>query len=211
MKALKNGQTATITADIGDGANVGVSFVCSNSTLATVSAQGLVTMTGTPSEPTEFSVVVKQSSTGVTLGLAKFVAIPAEVPDARVELMNRVFNPSLGVPEGGSLSLSKVFSQAYNEYVLQVDFASPVDDLTGIVGLTLDVRSDDNQIIKANAINARRLPSPRVFNAINWDKSYTATLVATTGDGFTKTITATYSEGVGGWNVGGWNTRGYGL
>lgn len=206
---LKQNQTTQISANLGKGNNVGVTFTSSDPSIGTVSSQGLVTAVVNPASAKPFRVTISDTATGIALDALQFTVIPNSVPLNRVQSVKSVYSEVFDVPTGGSLSLQTAFSNVYNSNVLRVYFTLPTALNSPVSKAKLTLESNDKTVVKASNMEIVHLSSPIDFNNVDFTKPYTATLVATTDSGFRTTIVATFEEL--GWNNGGWNTRGYGL
>lgn len=208
MRALKYGHSATISVDIGQGPNVGITFESTNTGIATVDAYGVVTPVVNPPLTVNFYVIIREATSTVVLAKIDFLVVPEAVPEERLTEVNTgslVFTEVTDTsgPEGGSLSAS------FNGTQLVVNFTSPTDSDSGISGLFLTVASSDLTDIRANKLNILGLSSPRYFN-VEYGKIYIVTLRAINADGLIRDITASV-EIPNGWNRAPWNLSGFGL
>lgn len=190
---IKFSDKVDLNVAIDGGANdTGVTYSIPDSmkTLATVDAAGVVT----PIRPGVVLVEARDASNNI---LKKFIVVIKQDAQAKFEQEVKAGTKSvvaaiaklLGAndktpPTGGSLAAS------WATDVLKVDFATLVDDESGIKALTLDVRSQDGLNILANAVSVLGASSPQSFARTADGKTYDVKLVATNNADLTSELTA---------------------
>lgn len=209
MKALKFGQTATVSVDLGDGPHVGISYYSSDTSIATVNSQGVVTPVVNPAaKATDCIISARETASTRLLTAIKFLVVPHAVTQERLDQINgtirflETIEDTTG-PVGGSLDLSLDGTQ------LTVNFTAPTDPESGIGRLILSIYSSDGAHIVANKENLIGVTSPRIYT-VQYGKSYIAKLRAVNHDYQYKELTASI-DNLAGWNMAPWNTAPYGL
>lgn len=208
---LKYGQQATITADIGDGPNVGILYFSASISEGTVNNNGVVTPVVNPPEGEfeTFVVTLREVESTAVLDAVRFFIVPSTASGETITDINSG-NLVIGQiedvsnPVGGSLDLAIEGAQ------LTVNFELPTDPDSEIWKAYLSIQASDGSHKLLPRTNIVSQVSPLVYDTAIPGKSYVATLKTLNRDGLSKVLTATV-ESQNGWNVAAWNTAGYGL